>query len=157
MLKWHTIMSNIMSYLECPWKRESTTLRWQSCINTRRSSTTLSPGVNWTTCASTPARQRMHFRRKAPQTAPVNIQGLDITFVEEYKYLGVHINNKLDWTRNTDVLYSLGLSSGLHWGGGWEKDVSQADINHGQPLSPPTSDCGGFKQLLQQQTASPTV
>ena len=131
------------------------------------------------------------FRRKAPQTAPVNIQGLDIEIVEEYKYLGVHINNKLDWTHNTDVLYKKGQSClhllwrprsfgecrsllktfndskrarsildcplGLHWGGGWEEDVSQADINHGQPLSPPTWDCGGFKQLLQQQTASPKV
>ena len=50
------------------------------------------------------------FRRKAPQTAPVNIQGLDIEIVEEYKYLGVHINNKLDWTHNTDVLYKKGQS-----------------------------------------------
>ena len=48
-------------------------------------------------------------------------------------------------------------SSGLHRGGGWEEDVSQADIYHGQPLLPPTSDYGGSKQLLQQQTASPTV
>ena len=52
---------------------------------------------------------------------------------------------------------SLGPSSGLHWGGGWEEDVSQADINYGQPLSPSTWDCRGLKQLLQQQTASPTV
>ena len=46
----------------------------------------------------------IEFRRKAPQTAPVNIQGLDIEIVEEYKYLGVHINNKLYLTHNTDVL-----------------------------------------------------
>ena len=39
------------------------------------------------------------FRRKAPKTAPVNIQGLDIVIVEEYKYLGIHINNRLDWTQ----------------------------------------------------------
>ncbi|TWW56850.1 hypothetical protein D4764_08G0008370 [Takifugu flavidus] len=36
------------------------------------------------------------FSRKASHTAPVNIQGLDIEIVEEYKYLGVHLNNKLD-------------------------------------------------------------
>ncbi|TWW64117.1 hypothetical protein D4764_03G0011250 [Takifugu flavidus] len=34
----------------------------------------------------------------------MNIQGLDIEIVEEYKYLGVHLNNKLDWTHNTDAL-----------------------------------------------------
>ncbi|TWW71656.1 hypothetical protein D4764_16G0001530 [Takifugu flavidus] len=39
------------------------------------------------------------FSRKASHTAPVNIQGLDIEIVEEYKYLGVHLNNKLDWTQ----------------------------------------------------------
>lgn len=50
------------------------------------------------------------FRRKAPRTAPVNIQGLDIEMVEEYKYLGVHLNNKLDWSHNTDVLYRKGQS-----------------------------------------------
>ncbi|TWW77998.1 putative RNA-directed DNA polymerase from transposon BS [Takifugu flavidus] len=50
------------------------------------------------------------FSRKAPHTAPVNIQGLDIEIVEEYKYLGVHLNNKLDWTHNTDALYKKGQS-----------------------------------------------
>lgn len=49
-------------------------------------------------------------RRKTPQTAPVNIQGLDIEMVETYRYLGVHLNNKLDWSHNTDVLYKKGQS-----------------------------------------------
>ena len=40
---------------------------------------------------------------------------------------------------------------------GEREDVSQTDINYGQPLSPPTWDCGGIKQLLQQQTASTMV
>ncbi|TWW62235.1 hypothetical protein D4764_04G0008820 [Takifugu flavidus] len=48
--------------------------------------------------------------RKASHIAPVNIQGLDIEIVEEYKYLGVHLNNKLDWTHNTDALYKKGQS-----------------------------------------------
>ena len=30
--------------------------------------------------------------------------------VETYKYLGVHLNNKLDWSDNTDVLYKKGQS-----------------------------------------------
>ena len=50
------------------------------------------------------------FRRKAPRTARVNIQGLGIEIVGEYKYLGVHLSNKLDWTTNTDVLYKKGQS-----------------------------------------------
>jgi len=46
---------------------------------------------------------------------------------------------------------------GLHWGGRWEEDVGQADIHHGQPLSPPAPHCGGFKQLFQQHTAASSV
>ena len=30
--------------------------------------------------------------------------------VEHYKYLGVFIDNKLDWTKNTEVLYKKGQS-----------------------------------------------
>ena len=48
------------------------------------------------------------FRRKVSRAAPVNIQGLDIEIVGDYKYLGVHLNNKLDWTTNTDALYRKG-------------------------------------------------
>lgn len=42
------------------------------------------------------------------QTPPVNIQGLDIEIVDAY--LGVHINNKLDWSENIGVLYRKGQS-----------------------------------------------
>ena len=30
--------------------------------------------------------------------------------MRDYKYLGVHLNNKLDWTTNTDALYRKGQS-----------------------------------------------
>nr|XP_019946005.1 PREDICTED: connective tissue growth factor-like [Paralichthys olivaceus] len=51
------------------------------------------------------------FRRRnhTPPT-PVNIQGMDIERVDSYKYLGVHLNNKLDWTQNTHALYRKGQS-----------------------------------------------
>ena len=39
----------------------------------------------------------------------MSIQGLDIEIVEEYN-THVHINNKLDWTHNTDVLYKKSQS-----------------------------------------------
>ncbi|KAI3352035.1 hypothetical protein L3Q82_020850 [Scortum barcoo] len=54
------------------------------------------------------------FSRKPSDIAPVNIQGLDIERVRTYKYLGVHLNNKLDWTDNTDLLYKKGQSRLLH-------------------------------------------
>ncbi|KAI3374574.1 hypothetical protein L3Q82_021149 [Scortum barcoo] len=49
-------------------------------------------------------------RKPSSDIAPVNIQGLDIERVRTYKYLGVHLNNKLDWTDNTDSLYKKGQS-----------------------------------------------
>ena len=50
------------------------------------------------------------FRRRPPLHPPVNIQGQDIETVESFKYLGVHVNNKLDWTHNTNALYKNGQS-----------------------------------------------
>ncbi|KAI5613842.1 hypothetical protein C0J50_11272 [Silurus asotus] len=38
----------------------------------------------------------------------VNIQEKDIVRVDFYKYLGVHLNNKLDWTDNTEAIYKKG-------------------------------------------------
>ncbi|TWW54745.1 hypothetical protein D4764_0240700 [Takifugu flavidus] len=49
-------------------------------------------------------------RRNNPPPAPVNILGTDVDVVESYKYLGVHLNNNLDWTHNTDALVKKGNS-----------------------------------------------
>ncbi|TWW80173.1 hypothetical protein D4764_10G0012030 [Takifugu flavidus] len=49
-------------------------------------------------------------RRNNPLPAPVNILGTDVDVVESYKYLGVHLNNNLDWTHNTDALVKKGNS-----------------------------------------------
>ncbi|TWW56179.1 RNA-directed DNA polymerase from mobile element jockey [Takifugu flavidus] len=47
-------------------------------------------------------------RRNNPLPAAVNILGTDVDVVESYKYLGVHLNNNLDWTHNTDALVKKG-------------------------------------------------
>lgn len=47
---------------------------------------------------------------KHPQLQPLNIQGTDIESVENYRYLYVHLNNKLDWTHNSNHLYKKGQS-----------------------------------------------
>uniref|UniRef100_A0A668RTD8 Rhomboid domain containing 1 n=1 Tax=Oreochromis aureus TaxID=47969 RepID=A0A668RTD8_OREAU len=47
---------------------------------------------------------------KHPPLQPLNIQGMDIEAVDSYRYLGVHLNNKLDWTHNSDALYRKGQS-----------------------------------------------
>ncbi|XP_062868152.1 phospholipid-transporting ATPase IC [Trichomycterus rosablanca] len=48
-------------------------------------------------------------RKKAPVT-PVSINGVSVDTVEDYKYLGVYIDNKLDWSKNTETLYRKGQS-----------------------------------------------
>ena len=51
------------------------------------------------------------FRRsKHSPPTPVNIQGTDIDIVRSYKYLGLHLNNKLDWTDHTQAIYKKGQS-----------------------------------------------
>lgn len=64
-------------------------------------------------CLNTSKTKEMviDFRRKRTLPyPPVNIQGADIEIVDSFKYLGVHLNNKLDWSHNTDALYKKGQS-----------------------------------------------
>ena len=48
--------------------------------------------------------------KKRPPT-PITIRGEEVEAVDNYKFLGVHINNKLDWTDNTEALYRKGQSN----------------------------------------------
>ena len=50
------------------------------------------------------------FRKTRKHLTPVSIQGVSVDIVEDYKYLGVHIDNKLDWAKNTTALYRKGQS-----------------------------------------------
>ena len=50
------------------------------------------------------------FRRNKPLRSPVCIGGTDVEVVSAYKYLGVTLDNKLDWSTNTQAVYKKGLS-----------------------------------------------
>src|SRR4029434_237772 len=41
---------------------------------------------------------------------PVSIGGVSVEVVNTYKYLGVHLDSKLDWSANIDAIYKKGLS-----------------------------------------------
>ncbi|KAL0147202.1 hypothetical protein M9458_057492, partial [Cirrhinus mrigala] len=41
------------------------------------------------------------LRRSRPPVTPLSIRGVDVEIVQDYKYLGVHIDNKLDWSKNS--------------------------------------------------------
>lgn len=45
------------------------------------------------------------FRRKTEVVRPVTIKGEQIKIVQSYKYLGVHIDHKLNWKKNTDAVF----------------------------------------------------
>ena len=50
------------------------------------------------------------FRLSRQPLQPINIRGNNIEVVSTYKYLGVHLDDKLDWSANTDALYKKGQS-----------------------------------------------
>lgn len=50
------------------------------------------------------------FRRPRPLPEPVSIKGDCVEVVHTYKYLGVQLDDKLDWTANTEALCRKGQS-----------------------------------------------
>ncbi|KAL3050872.1 hypothetical protein OYC64_001194 [Pagothenia borchgrevinki] len=51
------------------------------------------------------------FRRKRTSPPlPRCILGEEVAVVEDYKYLGVHLDNGLKWRINTDAVYKKGMS-----------------------------------------------
>ncbi|XP_051788716.1 uncharacterized protein LOC127529381 [Erpetoichthys calabaricus] len=52
----------------------------------------------------------VNFRRPRPLMDPVIIKGDCVQRVQTYKYLGVQLDDKLDWTVNTDALCKRGQS-----------------------------------------------
>ncbi|KAI4896389.1 hypothetical protein NFI96_003559 [Prochilodus magdalenae] len=52
----------------------------------------------------------VNFRRARPLTQPVFIEGVEVEMVRTYRYLGLHLDERLDWTANTDILYRKGQS-----------------------------------------------
>ena len=45
------------------------------------------------------------FRKCTTPTSETSISGQNIARVEEYKYLGVFLDNKLQWSKCTDLIY----------------------------------------------------
>lgn len=50
------------------------------------------------------------FRRSRPKPDPVSIQGTDVDLVSNYKYLGVQLDNTLDWSSHMEAVYKKGQS-----------------------------------------------
>jgi hypothetical protein len=44
-----------------------------------------------------------YWKRSAEQ-APINIDGTEVDRVESFKFLGVHITNKLSWSKHTKTV-----------------------------------------------------
>ncbi|KAI4878333.1 hypothetical protein NFI96_010154 [Prochilodus magdalenae] len=50
------------------------------------------------------------FRRSRSSQQPISIKGFDMEVIRSYKYLGVHLDEKLDWSVNTDTVYKKAQS-----------------------------------------------
>ncbi|KAK3562926.1 hypothetical protein QTP86_011451 [Hemibagrus guttatus] len=48
------------------------------------------------------------FRRSGAHLLPVSIEVVDVERVRSYRYLGLQLDDKLDWSVNTDYLYKKG-------------------------------------------------
>ena len=50
------------------------------------------------------------FRGARPELSTISILGDKVPVVESYKYLGVHMINKLDWKQQTEAVYKKAQS-----------------------------------------------
>ncbi|KAL6470652.1 hypothetical protein MHYP_G00217710 [Metynnis hypsauchen] len=50
------------------------------------------------------------FRRVRPPTQPISIEGVEVERVMIYKYLGLQLDDRLDWSAHADILYRKGQS-----------------------------------------------
>lgn len=50
------------------------------------------------------------FRRSRPPVQQTSIEGSDVEVVRTYRYLGLQLDNKLDWSFNTETLYKKAQS-----------------------------------------------
>lgn len=48
------------------------------------------------------------FQRPSPSSQPVNIKEVEVEVIGSYKYLGLELGFKLDWSANTDLLNRRG-------------------------------------------------
>lgn len=56
----------------------------------------------------------IEFKKSKTPISPVSTGGEDVEIVKSQKYLGVYINSKLDWSKNTLAIYKKGQSH-LHF------------------------------------------
>ncbi|KAI3357228.1 hypothetical protein L3Q82_015689 [Scortum barcoo] len=80
-------------------------------------------------------------RKPSSNIAPLNNQGLDIERARTYKYLDVHLNNKLDWTDNTDSLYKRVIC----WGRCSEQDKKRLN----RLIERASSVCGSLLDSIE--------
>ncbi|KAI4899575.1 hypothetical protein NFI96_002191 [Prochilodus magdalenae] len=67
--------------------------------------------VEWCNMNITKTKEMcIDFRRSRPSQQPISIKGVDVEVVRSYKYLGVHLDERLDWSVNTDSIYKKARS-----------------------------------------------
>ena len=51
----------------------------------------------------------MDYRKRQAEQAPINIDWAVEERVESFKFLGVHITNKLSWSKHTKTVVGMGV------------------------------------------------
>lgn len=49
------------------------------------------------------SKPKVVFQMKKPHLQPVSIQGVNVELVKTYKYLGLQVDNSLEWTPHMDI------------------------------------------------------
>ncbi|KAK7907688.1 hypothetical protein WMY93_016300 [Mugilogobius chulae] len=63
----------------------------------------------------------LDFRRAPPSSRPITIQNAEVEVVSSYKYLGLQMDDKLNWSKNMECVYKKVVC----WGGSARKRDTQ--------------------------------
>jgi hypothetical protein len=68
------------------------------------------------------------YRKRLAEQAPINIDGAVVEPVESFKFLGVHITNKLSWSKHTKTVMKRARQHLFHL---WR--LKRFGMGHGSP------------------------
>ena len=86
----------------------------------------------------------MAFRKQQREHPPIHIEGTVVERVVSFKFLVVHITDKLNWSTHTDIVH---ITDKLKWSTHTDSVVNKGEACKPKNTIPPVKHGGGSNML----------